>query len=356
MSTRALRLEVALGAVVFALLAALAPAAIASPASAADGSASCELAEPTDDDVISILGRICDRRESPQAPVEGVTFTVEDDAGEVVGEAISGPDGTFVIDLPGAAIDNLGKEFIVKLDTDTLPEDTEPEVLTRTVSVNLDNGPVRDVPDRGGGPRRHGLRHRGAPADHRRASSSPSLLAMAALGLSMIFGTTGLTNFAHGELITFGALVAFAVDQLPGAIEIGGANVTVMIGVVAAFVVGGAFGWLNDAALWKPLRRRGTGLVAMMIVSIGLSIFLRNIFQYFAGAQSQQLLPVLRGPALGDRTDPAHTERAGGDSGRRRGPGRHHQPAPVHATREGHPRGGRQPWRSPPPPASTSSG
>ena len=39
---------------------------------------------------------------------------------------------------------------------------------------------------------------------------------MAALGLSMIFGTTGLTNFAHGELITFGALVAFAVDQLPG--------------------------------------------------------------------------------------------------------------------------------------------
>ena len=43
-----------------------------------------------------------------------------------------------------------------------------------------------------------------------------TLLAMAALGLSMIFGTTGLTNFAHGELITFGALVAYAVDQLPG--------------------------------------------------------------------------------------------------------------------------------------------
>ena len=50
---------------------------------------------------------------------------------------------------------------------------------------------------------------------------------MAALGLSMIFGTTGLTNFAHGELITFGAIVAFAVDQLPGAITIGGVNITV---------------------------------------------------------------------------------------------------------------------------------
>ena len=111
---------------------------------------------------------------------------------------------------------------------------------------------------------------------------------MAALGLSMIFGTTGLTNFAHGELITFGALVAFAVDRLPGhdrdrrsqrhrdprrPRRVRG--------------LGGAFGWLNDTALWRPLRRRGTGLVAMMIVSIGLSIFLRNVFQYFAGAQSR---------------------------------------------------------------------
>ena len=42
---------------------------------------------------------------------------------------------------------------------------------------------------------------------------------MAALGLSMIFGTTGLTNFAHGELITFGALVAYGVDSLPGTIR-----------------------------------------------------------------------------------------------------------------------------------------
>jgi branched-subunit amino acid ABC-type transport system permease component len=110
---------------------------------------------------------------------------------------------------------------------------------------------------------------------------------MAALGLSMIFGTTGLTNFAHGELVTFGALVAFFVDRLPGQIEIGGAEVTVIVGVFAAFLVGGAFGWLNDTTLWRPLRHRGTGLVAMMIVSIGLSIVLRNIDQYFAGAQTR---------------------------------------------------------------------
>ena len=110
---------------------------------------------------------------------------------------------------------------------------------------------------------------------------------MSALGLSMIFGTTGLTNFAHGELITFGAMVALAVDQLPGAIRIGGTNITVIIALIVTFFVSGAFGWANDAALWRPLRRRGTGVIAMMIVSIGLSIFLRSIFQYIGGAQSR---------------------------------------------------------------------
>ena len=48
------------------------------------------------------------------------------------------------------------------------------------------------------------------------------------------------------------------------------------------------FGLANDKLLWKPLRGKGTGLIAMMIVSIGLSIFLRNIYQYFFGADNHQ--------------------------------------------------------------------
>ena len=62
------------------------------------------------------------------------------------------------------------------------------------------------------------------------------LLAMAALGLSMIFGTTGLTNFAHGELVTFGALIAYGVDVLPGTFTIGGANVTIAVAIVVAAI------------------------------------------------------------------------------------------------------------------------
>ncbi|QBR90896.1 branched-chain amino acid ABC transporter permease [Nocardioides euryhalodurans] len=311
MHTPRSRLVVAVGALLALLGIALATAsssvaATASPASAAgmSGAASeCALPTPTDDDTISILGRICDRRETPQVGVEGVDVTVEDEEGAVVGEATSGADGTFVIDLPGDAVSLLGSSFTVSLDEESLPEDTEPEVLSRTVPINLDNDQSVTFPIGEAGAAGAGFAVEALQLTVGGLVFS-SLLAMAALGLSMIFGTTGLTNFSHGELITFGALVAYAFDQLPGEVTVGGVNITIAVGVVVAFIVSGAFGWLNDAALWRPLRHRGTGIIAMMIVSIGLSIFLRNLYQYFAGAQSRNysqysaVTPLEIGPLL----------------------------------------------------------
>jgi branched-chain amino acid transport system permease protein len=273
-------------AVVLAMLAISGTAQAAMVPTSAGGGA-CVLPATTDDDAISIIGRVCDTRETPQAPVEGVDISVEDEGGNPIGDATTGADGSFEIVLPGATIDNLGKTYAVKIDEKSLPEGASlrnPEDVERTVQINLDNDvsvtfPVGE-----------------AAVGESTASQALQLLvggivfsvllAMAALGLSMIFGTTGLTNFAHGELITFGALIAYLIDQLPGAIRVGGVNVTVVVAVLVAFVASGAFGWANDKALWKPLRRRGTGLIAMMIVSIGLSIFLRNIFQYLAGGQN----------------------------------------------------------------------
>lgn len=262
-------------------------AATAAPRTAGEGPA-CAIPAASDDDTISIIGRVCDTRESPQAPIEGVRISVEDASGSTVGEAETGPDGTFEIPLPGSSIDNLGKTFTVVIDEDSLPEGAalrNPEDLDRPVKINLDNDVSVTFPV-GESAVGQGWATQGLQLFVGGIVFSV-LLAMAALGLSMIFGTTGLTNFSHGELVTFGALVAFFVDQLPGAIRIGGVDLTVAVAVVVAFVAGGAFGFLNDKALWKPLRGRGTGVIAMMIVSIGLSIFLRNIFQYIAGGQTR---------------------------------------------------------------------
>jgi branched-chain amino acid transport system permease protein len=281
--TRTTRLIIALALMTLALLGLAAPAHAGSAADE-EGATRCALVKATDDDVISILGRICDRREQPPVAVPDVAVSVEDEEGNAVGEATSAEDGTFIIDLPGTAIEHLGKSYTVILDESTLPEGTKPDITSRTLDINIDSDQTVIFPVGDAGPSKPGKAIEALQLIVGGLVFSV-LLAMAALGLSMVFGTTGLTNFAHGELITFGALAAFFVDRLPGKIEIGGTEVTVIVAVMGAFLAGGVFGWVNDRALWRPLRHRGTGLVAMMIVSIGLSIFLRNVYQYFAGAQ-----------------------------------------------------------------------
>ncbi len=286
----------ALAATLFVLLAGLlivaAPAgATTAPAAAAAPAATqtCVKPPPRKDDTIHIQGCLVDRRETPPVPVPGVSITVTDEAGTDVGEGTSDETGIFDIALPGSAIDNLGKTFTVNIDTDTLPEGAalrNPDQVSLDVNLKLDTDvfvtfPIGDAAV-GTSKAVQGLQLAVG------GLVFALLLAMASLGLSMIFGTTGLTNFAHGELITFGAIVAYGVDSLPGTIHIGGANITVLVAIVVATVMSGLFGWAQDKGLWGPLRHRGTGLVAMMVVSIGLSIFLRNVFQYFAGGDTHQ--------------------------------------------------------------------
>ncbi len=114
------------------------------------------------------------------------------------------------------------------------------------------------------------------------------ILALAAVGLSLIFGTTGLTNFAHGELVTFGAVTTWWIStgRLPFLPDFGGLQF--FPAALIALICCGLFGWLNDAVMWAPLRRRGTGLIAAMIVSIGLGIFLRYFYLYMFGGGTRQ--------------------------------------------------------------------
>ena len=107
------------------------------------------------------------------------------------------------------------------------------------------------------------------------------MLALAAIGASLVFGTTGLSNFAHAEMVTFGAIMALVFSvfiQLP-----------LYVAIPIALILSAGFGWALDAALWRPLRRKGVGIVQLMIVSIGLSLALRYIFQYFIGGGTYQL-------------------------------------------------------------------
>jgi branched-chain amino acid transport system permease protein len=106
------------------------------------------------------------------------------------------------------------------------------------------------------------------------------LLGLAAIGLSLVFGTTALPNFAHGEMVTFGAVMALLLVNL---------GLPFWIAIPGAVALGAGLGWSMDAGLWKPLRKRSIGIVQLMIVSIGLSLAARYLVQFFIGGDTAQL-------------------------------------------------------------------
>lgn len=107
------------------------------------------------------------------------------------------------------------------------------------------------------------------------------LIALASVGLSLIYGTTGLSSFSHGEQVTLGGLLAYLfANQLGWNIWLSGIVVTLLCA---------ATGYLQDAAIWKPLRRRRISLTQLMIVTIGLSIAAQYAFQYFFGAATVRI-------------------------------------------------------------------
>jgi branched-chain amino acid transport system permease protein len=121
------------------------------------------------------------------------------------------------------------------------------------------------------------------------------LLALASVGLSLVYGTTGLSSFSHGEQVTLGAILAYVFTQLVGLPLIASAAIAV--------VVGGATGWLQDAGVWHPLRRRRIGTTQQMIVTIGLSMALQYTFQFFLGGGRLRIVtaassPVHLGPVV----------------------------------------------------------
>ena len=205
-------------------------------------------------------------------PIEGVDVTVTTPEGDEVGDATSDETGRWEVDLPGPG------QYVVTLDAEGLPEGVTlsgEESRTVTVDANRRQGVIfgLDGGARGGG---SPVRAVQLLVDGIRFGL---LIAMAAIGLSLIFGTTGLTNFAHGELVTVGAIVAYFINVDGG--------VPLVVAAIIAMIAGAAIGALNELGLWRPLRRRGTGLIAALVVSIGLSLLLRYLFQIIFGGSSE---------------------------------------------------------------------
>lgn len=232
--------------------------------------------------------------------LEGVTFVVFDAEGLEVGNAVTDAEGVWSVDLPSSG------SYSVLLDEATL----EDGVSLR----NSDKNPLENVEVQPNTNKATLF-----PLGERAANTSSTwkiaqltvdgiklglIIAMCAVGLSLIYGTTGLTNFAHGESVTLGAMLAFMFHMVYGAsadfaffgifniwsngrlFGIPGTN-SLVFGGLAAVIVCGFSGWLFNRYIWKPLRDRGASLISAIVVSIGLSIFLRYLYLFLFNGRAR---------------------------------------------------------------------
>jgi branched-chain amino acid transport system permease protein len=103
-----------------------------------------------------------------------------------------------------------------------------------------------------------------------------SVYAIVALGYTMVYGIIQLINFAHGEVVMIGAMVALSViTMLLGAHVPWPAVVIVLAGTLCAIPVCMAVGFTLERVAYRPLRRAPR--LAPLITAIGLSIVLQHL-------------------------------------------------------------------------------
>jgi len=231
----------------------------------------------------SIFGFMFQLKKTERVAYPGVKVEVKGPDG-FAKTATSDKTGRWTVEVPGKGT------YTVKIDVKTLPKgvnltDPSKETLKVPVLVGQDKPIVFPL---GKSTRKVESKWSQAAQLTAEGLRFGLIIALAAVGLSLIFGTTGLTNFAHGELVTVGALLTWWIStgNVPFFPDFGGLQF--FPAAFLALILCAGIGWANDAWLWKPLRRRGTGLIAAMIVSIGLGIFLRYTFLFkFTGNTRQ---------------------------------------------------------------------
>lgn len=253
--------------------------------------------------------------DSDNEPLPGIDVTI---AGPGFEQVVTSTDGPVSVAVPEVGT------YTLTIDQDTLPEGTTANATERQVTAQLgstargafrvgegvapEGGGATDEPTEpadggtsdgagaGGEGEDAGI---GADGSTQNVSGWPAfsqvwqqfgsgirfglLLALASVGLSLIYGTTGISAFSHGEQVTLGALLGF--------ISVNWWGLPVPVAVVVTILVCAGTGWLQDMVLWGPLRKRGTPVMQLMIVTIGLSMALQYVIQMFIGGRSQRVLP-----------------------------------------------------------------
>jgi branched-subunit amino acid ABC-type transport system permease component len=106
-----------------------------------------------------------------------------------------------------------------------------------------------------------------------------SILALGAVGATLIFGIQRIANFAQGDFLTIGAYAAYVVNVAWGQ--------NLLVAATGAMAAVALFAVLAHFVLFRPLRGRGT--VAIALISVGLGLLIRNVLFVIAGSEIRSL-------------------------------------------------------------------
>ena len=108
-----------------------------------------------------------------------------------------------------------------------------------------------------------------------------AIYALGAVGLTLVYGILKLVNFAHGDFLTFGAYMAFLVNvtwDLP-----------LVLGIAFAIATTALLGIFFEKTMWAPMRKRGAGMLQLLLMTLGLAFVIRYSIQFIWGTELRHL-------------------------------------------------------------------
>ena len=122
-----------------------------------------------------------------------------------------------------------------------------------------------------------------------------SVIALGAIGLTLVYGILKLGNFAHGDYMAFGAYVAFfLIDGIFPRVGIEGAGlgpftfgVPVLVALPLAAIVVALGAIVLDVLIYRRLRERGASTAILMMASLGVAIAIRGLVQLIWTGETQ---------------------------------------------------------------------
>jgi len=114
-----------------------------------------------------------------------------------------------------------------------------------------------------------------------------SVLALIAVGYSLVYGVTGTIQFAFGEVFMIGAYLVMILMTALAAIGIGFLPVALALTLIGAGALAAVHGCVIERLIYRPLRRAGS--LAPLIAAIGLSIALREYVRLAQGGRDKWL-------------------------------------------------------------------